>query len=67
MKEHFQPLVEELLLLLGDDGADSTQPYRVDEAHPVELHLVLAAPGAKDSTATPTVVLENAQEECSTL
>ncbi len=51
MKEYFQLPVKEFLLLLGDDGAQSDG---VDEVHSVELDLVLAAPGAKDSTATPT-------------
>ena len=56
--ENLEPVLKEVLLLLGDLCARVAHPDWVDEGHPVELDLGAAARTAEDPTTTATMVLK---------
>lgn len=57
-QKHFQLLVVELHLFLGDQAALGALPHRIDEAHARQRHLLTAAFIAETPAAPPTVMLQ---------
>lgn len=63
-QKHFELLVVELHLFLGDQAALGALPHRIDETHAGQRHLLTAALITETPAAPPTVVL---QEEHTTV
>lgn len=56
-QEHFELLVIELHLFLGDQAALGALSHRIDETHAGQHHLLTAALVTETPAAPPTVVL----------